>query len=202
LVGAYRLSKRQIQQMASDPFRLSISTGMTSRPERRSAEALEAPYNELAAAVHSAGVIHADEISWRQEWRKTWLWMAETAMMTVFTIARNRNAKIAKAVLGTHDEAIAATDRCGSYDWLAGTHRQVCWSHRGRVFQAMIDRGGRADRSATAEAVRQVLPLVGPARGGRSRSPAGRRGDGTIAARGRGSPMNGYAWAESPKLFF
>jgi transposase len=127
--GAYRLSKRQIQQMAGDLFGLSISTGMISELERRSAEALEGTYNELAAAVHSAGVIHADETSWRQERRKTWLWVAVTAVMTVFTIARNRNAKVARAVLGTRDEAIAVTDRCGSCDWIAGTHRQVCWSH-------------------------------------------------------------------------
>jgi transposase len=143
--GAYRLSKRQIRQMAGDLFGLSISVGMISKLERRSAEALEAPYNELAAAVHSAGVIHADETSWRQERRKTWLWAAVTAVMTVFTIARNRSAKVARAVLGTHDEAIAVTDRCGSYDWIAGTHRQVCWSHLRRDFQAMIDRGGAAE---------------------------------------------------------
>ena len=91
--GAYRLSERQIQQMAGDLFGLSISAGMISKLERRSAEALEAPYHELAAAVHSAGVIHADETSWRQERRKTWLWVAVTAMITVFTIARNRSAQ-------------------------------------------------------------------------------------------------------------
>ncbi len=72
------------------------------------------PRNELAAAVHSAGVIHADETSWRQERRKTWLWVAVTALITVFTIAGNRSAKVAQAVLGMHDEAIALTDRCGS----------------------------------------------------------------------------------------
>ena len=57
LAGAYRLSKRQIQQLASDLFGLSISTGMISKLERQSAEVLEAPYHELATAVHTAGVI-------------------------------------------------------------------------------------------------------------------------------------------------
>jgi transposase len=143
--GAYRLCKRQIHQMAGDLFGLSISTGMISKLERQSAEVLQAPYNALATAVHSAGVIHADETSWRQERRKTWLWVAVTAVMTVFTVARNRNAKVAEAVLGTHDEAIAVTDRYGSYNWIAGSHRRVCWSHLRRDFQAMIDRGGAAE---------------------------------------------------------
>ncbi len=73
LAGAYRLSKRQIQQLASDLLGLSISTGMISKLERQSAQALEAPYNELAFAVHTADVSHADETSWRQERGKAWL---------------------------------------------------------------------------------------------------------------------------------
>ncbi len=145
LAGAYRLSKRQIQQLAGDLLGLSISTGMISKLERQSAAVLEAPYNELAVAVHTAEVIHADETSWREERRKAWLWAAVTAMFTVFTIARNRTAKVARAVLGTHDGSIAVTDRCSSYDWIAAAGRQICWSHLRRDFQAMIDRGGAAE---------------------------------------------------------
>src|SRR5580704_18294442 len=89
LAGAYRLSKRQIQQLAGDLFGLSISTGMICKLEGQSAQSLEAPYNELAAAVHQAAVIHGDETSWREQRHKAWLWAAVTAMTTVFTIARN-----------------------------------------------------------------------------------------------------------------
>jgi transposase len=145
LAGAYRLSKRQIQQLAGDLLGLSISTGMISKLERQSARALEAPYNELAAAVHTAEVIGADETSWRQERGKAWLWVAVTALFTVFTIARNRSAKVARAVLGTREGPIAVTDRWSAYDWIAGASRQVCWSHLRRDFQAMIDRGGAAE---------------------------------------------------------
>ena len=61
--GAYRLSKRQVQQLSADLFGLSISTGMISKLERRSAEALEAPYNELAVSVHSSKAANIDETS-------------------------------------------------------------------------------------------------------------------------------------------
>ena len=145
LAGAYRLSKRQIQQLASDLFGLSISTGMISKLERQSAEALEAPYNELASAVHTAAVIHADETSWREDRHKAWLWAAVTPRFTAFTIARNRNAQVAQAVLGTKEGSIAVTDRWSSYDWIAGANRQICWSHLRRDFQAMIDRSGAAE---------------------------------------------------------
>ena len=145
LAGAYRLSKRQIQQLVADLFGLSISTGMISKLERQSAVALEAPYNELATAVHTAEVIHGDETSWREDRHKAWLWVAVSALITVFTIARNRNAKVAMAVLGTNEDSIAVTDRWSSYDWIAGAGRQICWSHLRRDFQAMIDRGGAGE---------------------------------------------------------
>src|SRR5262249_56374870 len=68
--GAYRLSKRQIQQLASDLFGLSISTGMISKLEQQSARALAAPYQELADAVHQAEVVNIDETGWRENRRK------------------------------------------------------------------------------------------------------------------------------------
>lgn len=145
LAGAYRLSKRQIQQLTGDLFGLSIATGMISKLERQSARALEAPYNELAAAVPQAEVVNVDETSWRQEPGKAWLWATVTAMTAVFTIARHRNAEVAKAVLGTQDGPTAVTDRFSAYDWIAPGSRQICWSHLRRDFQAMIDRGGAAE---------------------------------------------------------
>ena len=90
---AYRLSKRQIQQIAGDLFGLSISTGMVSKLERLSAEALEAPYNELAISVHQAEVVNVDETSWRENRRKVWLWATVTKLATVFTIAAHRSRK-------------------------------------------------------------------------------------------------------------
>jgi transposase len=66
LAGAYRLSKRQIQQLAADLFGLSISTGMISKLEQQSALALAAPYQELADSVHQAEVVSIDETGWRE----------------------------------------------------------------------------------------------------------------------------------------
>jgi hypothetical protein len=53
--------------------------------------------------VHTAEVISADETPWRQGRGKAWLWVAVTALFTVFTIARNRSARVARAVLGTRE---------------------------------------------------------------------------------------------------
>ena len=140
---AYRLSKRQIQQLASDVFALSISTGMISKLERQSAAALEAPYNELAASVHEADVVNIDETSWRENRRKAWLWATVTGFFTVFTIAKNRSGKIAKALLGSKDDQVVGSDRFSAYEWIKAFWRQVCWAHlRRKLFD--IAKGGNA----------------------------------------------------------
>ena len=142
LAGAYRLSKRQVRQLSADLFGLSISTGMISKLERRSAGALEAPYNELAVAVHAAAAANIDETSWRQDRAKAWLWVTVTRLATVFTIAGRRSGAVARALLGGAPEQVVGSDRFSAYDWIAARWRQVCWAHLRRDFQAMIDRGG------------------------------------------------------------
>jgi transposase len=144
--GAYRLSKRQVQQVAADLFTLSISTGMISKLERQSAATLEAPYNELAMAVHQADVVNIDETSWREQHRKVWLWATVTRCFTVFTIALSRSGAIAKALLGSEDNQVVGSDRFSAYEWIMARWRQVCWAHLRRDFQAMIDRGGDGER--------------------------------------------------------
>lgn len=140
--GAYRLSKRQVQQLSADLFGLSISTGMISKLERRSAEALEAPYNELAVSVHSSKAANIDETSWREDRKKAWLWTTVTGIATVFTIARHRSGEVARALLGSEPDQVVGSDRFGAYEWIAAWWRQICWAHLRRDFQAMIDRGG------------------------------------------------------------
>jgi transposase len=142
LAGAYRLGKRQIQQVVADLFGLSISIGMISKLERQSAAALEAPYNELATAVHQAEVANIDETSWRESRRKVWLWATVTGLFTVFTIAKNRSGEVARALLGSKADQVVGSDRFSAYEWIMAFGRQVCWAHLRRDFQAMIDRGG------------------------------------------------------------
>jgi transposase len=140
--GAYRLSKRQIRQLAADVFTLSISTGMISKLERQSAAVLEAPYNELAVAVHHAKVTNIDETSWRERLKKVWLWATVTPLFTVFTIAKSRGGDVARALLGGEAGQVVGSDRFSAYEWIMARWRQICWAHLRRDFQAMIDRGG------------------------------------------------------------
>ena len=145
LAGGYRLSKRQVQQMVGDLFGLSIATGMVSKLKRQSTTALEAPYNEVALAVHDAEAAGIDDTSWRENRRKAQLWVVLTALTTVFTIAAKRSGAVVKALLGSKPNQVVTSDRHSSFEWIDPAWRQICWSHLERDFQAMIDRGGRGE---------------------------------------------------------
>src|SRR3954471_1219489 len=150
LAGGYRLSKRQVQQIAGDLFGLAIATGMVCKLERQSAVVLEAPYNEVALDVHDAPAASIDDTSWREDRRKAQLWVVVTALTTVFTIAARRSAAVAKAILGSKPNQVVTSDRHSSLEWIDPAWRQVCWSHLARDFQAMIDRGGAGEATGHA----------------------------------------------------
>ena len=197
----YRLSKRPIQQLAGDLFGLSISTGMISKLERLSAEAFQAPYNELATAVHTAGVIGADETGWREDRHKAWLWAAVTALFTVFTIARNRNARVARAVLGTQDGPIAVTDRWSAYDWIAGASRPGLLESSPPRFPGddRPRRRRRADREEAVALLGPAVPLVASPRGQASGLGAIPHGDGPVEARVQDGPGGRGALRTAPR---
>ena len=136
--------------MAGDLFGLSIATGMVSKLERQSAAVLEAPYNEVALAVHDAPAAGIDDTSWRENRRKAQLWVVVTALTTVFTIAAKRSAAVAKALLGSKPNQVVTSDRHSSFEWIDPAWRQICWSHLERDFQAMIDRGGAGEATGRA----------------------------------------------------
>src|SRR4051794_38123264 len=142
LAGGYRLGKRPIRQLVFDLLGLTISTGMIARLERRGAEELDAPVEELRQYVRTAAVAHIDETSWWQGRDKMWLWGAVTRAVTVFTIAPSRGADVARDILGTDARKVVISDRLKSYGWIK--RRQYCWAHLDRDFQAMVDRGGES----------------------------------------------------------
>jgi transposase len=138
VAGSYRLAKQPIQQLAPDLFGLDVALGMISKLERRAAEVLEPVVAEMAAAVGAAPSAPIDETSWSEANEKAWLGVGQTDDPTVFTIADNRGADVARSILGTDRQRVVISDRFSSSDWVE--QHQYCWSHLRRDFQAMIDR--------------------------------------------------------------
>ena len=132
---------------------------MISKLERQSAAALAEPYNELARSVHEAEAVNIDETSWREDRRKAWLWVTVTALVTVFTIARNRSAAVAQAAAGDKEDQVVSSDRFKSYDWMLGVLAAGLLEPSPPRFPG-DDRPGRRGRDDRPAAVAAVGPAV------------------------------------------
>jgi transposase len=138
LSGVGRLGKRAIRTLLADVCDLPVSLGAVSKLEQAVSRALASAH--AAAHEHVKGRdANVDETGWRQGARKAWLWVAVTALVSVFLIRPNRNRVVFHDLAGP-TPGVVTTDRFPVYAHLSGDRRQVCWAHLRRDFQAMIDR--------------------------------------------------------------
>ncbi len=145
LTGAYRISKRQVETLMHDLFGIPLSAGEVCALEQQTSEVLAPVVEELRAYCHTQPA-NVDETGWRQEKRRAWLWVAVTALATVFHIARSRGRSAFQELLGAVYEQVLTTDRWSAYNGQPLRCRQICWAHLERDFQAMVDRGNAGSK--------------------------------------------------------
>ena len=151
LSGRYRLPKRTVKELLQDFFGIDLALGSVSKMEQTVSAALAAPVEEAREAVREQEVVHQDETGWFEtptDGRKAraWLWVAVSAAVTVFRIARSRGAKVAKEMLGEDFGGFLVVDRWSAYLWKPRGMRQVCWAHLVRDFRSFVERGGAGAR--------------------------------------------------------
>ncbi len=141
LVGAYRLSKRQVVAVLHDLFGLAMSEGAVVGCQDLVSAAIEAPVAEARQYVVEQPVKHADETGWREgaERARVWLWAVVTPLVAVFMIHARRNREAAEAILG-QAFGVLITDRHGAYNGWDSRFRQFCWAHLKRDVQAITER--------------------------------------------------------------
>jgi transposase len=142
--GAYKLSKRDTEELVEDFFGVPISLGSVANLEQATSEALAAPVAEVAKAIQKAPVVHADETGWYERSKRAWLWVATTAVLAVFLISKSRGAEVAKTLLGKAFGGILISDRWSAYAWVDVTRRQLCWAHLLRQFIGFQTHGPEA----------------------------------------------------------
>jgi transposase len=144
LSGAYRLSKRNIQQLLADCFGVELALGSISALERATSEALREPVTEARRFVREQPVAHVDETGWREANQRAWLWTAVTQATTVFLIRLSRGSGIAKELVGEAFAGILVSDRWSGYRWVPIKRHQLCWAHLIRDLRQMAEAGGSA----------------------------------------------------------
>lgn len=153
LGGMYRASERLTQMALADLFGVVLSLGTVNALRQEASKAVAGAVDEAHTYVKEQAVVGADETGFAQgnadggnpTRRKAWLWVAVTALATVFQVSLSRGKGAAQALLGVGFAGILGTDRWGAYNWLPVERRQLCWAHLKREFQKLVERGGESE---------------------------------------------------------
>jgi transposase len=137
--GRYRLSKRQTAQCRGDLFGGDRAVGSVSALEQAPRAARAPVVEEARVAVQQAAVANLDETGWRAARNRGWLWTVVTTSRTVFPSDASRGGRVAQALRGARWAGIVGADRGTMYTWLGRARRPVCWAHRKRDFQKLVD---------------------------------------------------------------
>lgn len=152
--GAYRMSKRAVEDLLEDFFGIPIALGTIANLQRATSEAIEAPVAEVARALQEKPIVYADETGWFERGQRMWLWAAVTTHLAVFLLRASRGAKVAKELLGSAFAGILISDRWSAYTWVDVARRQLCWAHLLRQFRGFQDQG------AEGRSIGQALELL------------------------------------------
>jgi transposase len=133
LTGVYNQSKRSTAAMLRDLFGVTMSLGSVPACEKAVSEAVAAPVEEARKYVEAQPVANVDETGWPENNRKGWLWVASTALVSVFLIRLSRGAEAAKELLKSFS-GILVSDRWVVYSKWDKKRRQLCWAHLIRDF--------------------------------------------------------------------
>ena len=141
LRGLFRQSQRRTALALHDVFGVPCCAGWVVKQQERATAALTPCYEEVAAALPSAPVVHCDETPFQQGTAKAWIGTFVASTFTLFAIRLTRAAAVPVAVLGRAFAGAICSDRYAGYNFL-NDRRQLCWAHLKRDFQGLIDSGG------------------------------------------------------------
>ena len=141
LGGRFGISHRDMVELMETVFEVEISLGSIPAQQQRVSLALKEPVEAAQKHVQKQTAVNMDETGWFEMAKDFWLWVCTTPDISVFRIFDSRSGSGAKTLLGENYSGIVGTDRFSGYAWMDPSHRQICWAHLKRDFQALVERG-------------------------------------------------------------
>lgn len=141
LGGRFGISHRDMGELLETVFEVEISLGSIPAQQQRVSQALKEPVEAACQYVQKQAAVNLDETGWQEMLKDFWLWVCTTPDVSVFRIFESRSGSGAKTLLGENYPGIVGSDRFGGYAWIDPFHRQLCWAHLKRDFQALVERG-------------------------------------------------------------
>jgi transposase len=144
LSGRFGISHRDMSELMETVFGMEISLGSIPAQQNQVSLALKEPVEAAQKHVQEQTAVNLDETGWHEMAKDYWLWVCTTPDVSVFRIFDSRSGSGAKKLLGENYTGIVGTDRFSGYTWIDPSHRQLCWAHLKRDFQALVERGGES----------------------------------------------------------
>ena len=142
LHGRYRLSMRETAKVLDDVLDVPMGVASVATLCQEVSAALAEPYDTIRAQVRAESRANVDETGWKQAGERRWLWVAVTALCTLFVVAANRSAAVLLTLLGEGFDGVVSSDRFRAYLALPRERRQLCWAHLKRNLAAFAERSG------------------------------------------------------------
>lgn len=137
LIVSRKMTRRDVQATMQDVFGVDISVGSVQKAWEETADAVQAPYQELAQALPTEPVLNGDETGSRTNGDKRWVWVLCASWFVFYHIASSRSVEVLVQLLGTAFAGILCSDRCPTY---LSYHRglaQFCWAHLQRTLKGI-----------------------------------------------------------------
>ena len=141
LGGRFGISHRDMVELMETVFEVEISLGSIPAQQQRVSLALKEPVEAAQKHVQKQTAVNLDETGWYEMAKDFWLWVCTTPEVSVFRIFDSRSGSGAKTLLGENYSGTVGTDRFSGYAWIDPSHRQLCWAHLKRDYQALVERG-------------------------------------------------------------
>jgi hypothetical protein len=94
----FRLSRRKIQEFLLDWLGLELGAATVERCVHEFGLASEPVVEQLIQEVRAADIIHIDETPWYQKGKLRWMWVATTALATIFRIGSRRKEELTELI--------------------------------------------------------------------------------------------------------
>lgn len=146
LTAKYHVSRLGLVAVLHDLFDVDLSAGAVQKTCERVSAAVAPTVEAIREEVALAPAAHADETGWRQQRKRSWLWVATTPGAAYFVLAKGRGRDALALLLPVDYKGFLHVDRWRPYEVYDARHRQLCHSHLRRDFQGAIDRGGEGKR--------------------------------------------------------
>jgi hypothetical protein len=153
----FRLSRRKIQEFLLGWLGLELGAATINRCVHEFGLASEPVVEQLIQEVRAADIVHLDETPWYEKGKLRWMWVATTALATIFRVGSRRKEELIE-LIGEAFLGWLVTD--GYLAYRDHPRRQRCLAHLIRKALALAEGYYGAGAGFGSDLVRDLRRLI------------------------------------------